>query len=485
KKKGHVCPPSNAKHPSDRWESLFIYSFICKFTNLRGKVEGLETPMECAIPSFVNALLSKEPEPILTAVLTRFVLNLRPQARNLSADQISSTVANVIGEHMKTSERTVFWDDERNMNVDPFHDLEGGFFSTDWDFKLKVLRQLVELQLSHSVEVKGIVDRAWGAAQGKNKKKDTSLAPPEPSDPRSHQNLSLVPLGQDIKRMRYWATDDSPRIWASSNPWRITASFQSVSSTREEYVALIERLKAVELKQLKKGEKRPKLETMHLALINALEPRIEAIDVEIARVKKVRKKIEQRQALYAQAELRETRTRRSTQKARYVYNDDESEDGADDEYKFQEDEDYDEPFDDENASEGRFPRNGRSNGRRANGWQVVGQRRSTRTAAANAKRSASPDIWGGFRGGIEPRRSGRHADSVHSDAPPLKRARTESSASGMSRDGTPARLTSNTNGVKLKNTGAAALRPNEIAMEQIAGKKKSKFWVYAVEPVPE
>lgn len=45
-KKGHVCPPSNAIHPADRWESLFVYSFICKFTNLRSKVEGLESPME-------------------------------------------------------------------------------------------------------------------------------------------------------------------------------------------------------------------------------------------------------------------------------------------------------------------------------------------------------------------------------------------------------------------------------------------------------
>lgn len=46
--KAHVCPPSAAIHPADRWESLFVYSFICKFTNLRHKVEGLETPMEYA-----------------------------------------------------------------------------------------------------------------------------------------------------------------------------------------------------------------------------------------------------------------------------------------------------------------------------------------------------------------------------------------------------------------------------------------------------
>lgn len=45
--KGHVCPPSDAKHPSDRWESLFVYGFICRFTQLRGKVDGLDSPMEC------------------------------------------------------------------------------------------------------------------------------------------------------------------------------------------------------------------------------------------------------------------------------------------------------------------------------------------------------------------------------------------------------------------------------------------------------
>jgi hypothetical protein len=39
-------------------------------------------------------------------------------------------------------------------------------------------------------------------------------------------------------------------------------------------------------------------------------------------VQKVRRKIEQRQLLLAQAELRETRTRRQTRRPDYVYNDD-------------------------------------------------------------------------------------------------------------------------------------------------------------------
>lgn len=98
-RKGHVCPPSDATHPRDRWETLFIYSFICKFTQLRTKVEGLESPMEyvpkpsphtrgfiCSnrfVSSFEEALLAQGLHPIMVQVVTRFILNLRPQTRNI------------------------------------------------------------------------------------------------------------------------------------------------------------------------------------------------------------------------------------------------------------------------------------------------------------------------------------------------------------------------------------------------------------------
>lgn len=98
-KKGHICPPSNATRPCNRWECLFVYAFICKFTNLRGKVDGLNSAMECVCPGFVSfatltllttfftsfeeALLLTDPNPILTQILARFVLNLRPLTRNL------------------------------------------------------------------------------------------------------------------------------------------------------------------------------------------------------------------------------------------------------------------------------------------------------------------------------------------------------------------------------------------------------------------
>lgn len=40
------------------------------------------------------------------------------------------------------------------------------------------------------------------------------------------------------------------------------------------------------------------------------------------------------------------------------------------------------------------------------------------------------------------------------------------------------------NGIKVKKNGAAAVKPTEVALEQVAGRKRSKFWYYAVEPIP-
>ncbi|KAF7303177.1 hypothetical protein MKEN_01281400 [Mycena kentingensis (nom. inval.)] len=482
--RGHVCPETTATwpatHPSGRWESLFVYSFVCKFTNLRGKVDGLETPMD-----FEEALLSQEPNTILTQVLARFVLNLRPQTRNLSVDHISSTVATVLGEYLKTTERTIFWNDELKCNMDPFSGLDGGFFTADWDFKLKILRQLVELQLVHSPEIKASIDRAWGVSSAKHKKKDAIVPPPDESDPMSQKQLQLTPLGQDIARTRYWAADDSPRLYTSTNPWKITATFNMVSTTREEYLAVIDSLKETAPPQeLKKGEKRTKLENFHLQLIPALENRIEAIDAELLRVEKARKKLEQKQAALARAAqaeiLRETRTRRQTRKPNYVYSGYDEEQDEGDEYTYQEadNDDFDD-FDEINEDEGSSRRQG-------------GTRRSTRTAVlnANGKREAE-DPWANWRGERRSTRLGAPPETqLEQLEPQKKRARTEEStvSTGSGDHGSTAShgvSPSNGNGVKLKGSAAAALRPNEVALEQIAGKKKSKFWVYAIEPSAE
>ena len=45
-------------------------------------------------------------------------------------------MATVLSDYFKSSERTVFWDDDLKRNVDPFEQLQGGFFAADWDFKV-------------------------------------------------------------------------------------------------------------------------------------------------------------------------------------------------------------------------------------------------------------------------------------------------------------------------------------------------------------
>ncbi len=75
---------------------------------------------------------------------------------------------------------------------------------------------------------------------------------------------------------------DSPRVYSSSNPWKITAVFQSVSSSRDEYVALTEKLKQNGPSDTKGADRRSKLEHGHIALTKALEDRLPVIDAELA-----------------------------------------------------------------------------------------------------------------------------------------------------------------------------------------------------------
>lgn len=70
---------------------------------------------------------------------------------------------------------------------------------------------------------------------------------------------------------------DSPRVYLSTNPWKVTSTIQAVSSTRDEYVGLIEKLKA-------SATRKPKLKTefAHQNLVSVLEGRLEVIDKELA-----------------------------------------------------------------------------------------------------------------------------------------------------------------------------------------------------------
>ena len=73
--------------------------------------------------------------------------------------------------------------------------------------QLKILRQLVDLQLAYSPEIKAFIDRAWGVQHNKHKKNQVALPPLDPEDPKSREKLVLLPIGQDSQRKRYWVAD--------------------------------------------------------------------------------------------------------------------------------------------------------------------------------------------------------------------------------------------------------------------------------------
>ncbi|EKM48048.1 uncharacterized protein PHACADRAFT_266566, partial [Phanerochaete carnosa HHB-10118-sp] len=384
-----------------------------------------------------------------------------------SSDVITASIASLIQEHIKGEERGVFWNDERRTNEDPLQGIENGFWGASWDIKLRVLRQLVEFQLCHSHDIKKIIDRAWGVVHNKHKKAEMTPSRPPATDPQSQEHLQLVPLGQDIQRKRYWVIDDSPRVYVSTNPWKITSSFQALSSDREEYLALMAQLKEASPPPPKAGDKSyKKTDLNHIHLVQALETRLTAIDAETARIQRAQRKIAQRNMLIAQAEIRETRTRRRTTRPDYAYLNDPAEEDDQDEYKFQEEEDEDDQFEDDETAEDRP----------ASGHRRAGTRRSTRAAVNGSNKTA--DEWADWRGERRSTRLGAPAET-QPEKPAAKRARTDESIDS-SREGSAPTATA---GIKVKVNGAAAIKPTEMVVESVAGKKKSKFWVYAVEPI--
>ena len=116
--------------------------------------------------------------------------------------------------------------------------------------------------------------------------------------------------------------------------------------------------------------------------------------------------------------------------------------------------------------------------------QPSGRRRSTRTAVlnGNGKRVATADPWSQWRGERRSTRLGAPLDAQLNEPPP-NRARTEESS--VSAHSVDEQVTENHGAaIGAKQSGAAAIKPTEVALEQVAGRKRSKFWYYAVEPIP-
>lgn len=173
-------------------------------------------------------------------------------------------------------------------------------------FQLRILRQFVDWQLTHSSTIRDLIDTAWGTKKKAHKKEALApRPPPPPEDPYSKESLAFHAIGQDQTRTRFWIADseqalicpfdmscqssyfpDSPRMWTSTNPWKVTSLFNSVCETRADYLAAIDTLRACappEIEFTSETEvsgKRPHRDVSHWQLIFALELRVDIIDQE-------------------------------------------------------------------------------------------------------------------------------------------------------------------------------------------------------------
>lgn len=287
---------------------FYVYMFIKNFTNLIPDIPSFLT-----VEDLENALLD-EPGRInhlLEQVVLRFILNLRPNTRNTSSELIPSTLFSVLHEFPRDKERlrerTVFWDFDADTNVMPLRDIDGGFWYASWDLKLRILRQLVDWQLVYSAAIRDVIDTAWQSKQKPHKKKaDPPKPAPDAGAPGSKESLLIKPLGQDKDRTRFWAADSSPRLYISTNPWKITQVFECVSNTRDEYINWIEKLRAVAPPEV---EDEGKGENKHWELIYTLELRVDEIEADLARVETSRKKLAAEQERAATVAMYAPRTR--------------------------------------------------------------------------------------------------------------------------------------------------------------------------------
>lgn len=127
------------------------------------------------------------------------------------------------------------------------------------------------------------------------------------------------------------------------------------------------------------------------------------------------------------------------------------------------------------------------------GGQSSGRLSGRRSARNATSRSNGTDTWSQWRGERRSSRLGAppevQLDQMQLDGErPTKRARTEESSAssdfGRSQSrGDSGSARGESSSTTANRPSAAAIKPGEIKLDKVQGKKGSKFWFYAVEPI--
>ncbi|TYJ56437.1 hypothetical protein B9479_002840 [Cryptococcus floricola] len=360
--------------PQNDWQVAYIWSFILKF-NLRHRIARLESIAD--LERCLYEPVANRPDDIFEGILICFLSNLKPGSRNISAENIQSSISSYISEKLsETSEWTV-WDRPWPLNEEqrasccltddpyraelgrlrypgesmgarvernPIKRVEakgGGLFEMDWRDRVALMRQLVDWQLTHSANIRDTVNTASSSSTTKPKKGSNKPVEEVPA-------INVEPLGLNRDKQRVWSLDDSWRLYRSGNPFKRPCPMESVSDTKQDYLAYVESIvaygaqeqsQAAYEKAQEDGSKGKKKADKGNAgykkwvkgvqdekkLGQALEGRVENIEKEEGRVQRAKRKIAQVVQLQEAAEMRTTRTRRPNRKVDYSYGDSEEE----------------------------------------------------------------------------------------------------------------------------------------------------------------
>ncbi|ORX37258.1 hypothetical protein BD324DRAFT_625436 [Kockovaella imperatae] len=376
--KHHHYEPPQAERVQDDWQVAYVWAFIVKFdqqSKIR-KLECLEDLEQCLMEPVAN-----RPDDILEGILIRFLSNLKPGIRNLDCTSIQHHLSAYISYALLNDRDFTVWDRpwapneqargsccnssperselgrlryegeplEEREKKNPIKQVEergGGLFELSWSERAKLLRQLVDWQLAYSEPIKQIINKNNKVGEGRGAKKSAAEEDKKKAGsgtgataaPSTEDEIKLSPLGQDRDKNRIWSLDYSNRLYKSGNPFKRPCPVTTISSTRAEYQALIDRYAAhgtVKMEKLKPKEGKAKSTNAEIVaykklikgiedekeLAEKLTKRLPEIEKEEARIQRARRKIAAAVELAQQAEFRSTRTRRTGRNVNYRYDD--------------------------------------------------------------------------------------------------------------------------------------------------------------------
>ncbi|ORY25948.1 hypothetical protein BCR39DRAFT_498733 [Naematelia encephala] len=354
-----VSAVQNASVPSDDWQTAYVWAFISKF-HQRSKIPKLE-----CYDDYERSLVEpvpNRPDDTLEGILICFLNNLKPGIRNLDCENVQAKLSEYISDMLAQSTEFTVWDHEWAHNEEargscctsnpdrlylgrllhggetvedrveknPIRRMQKenkGLFELDWQERVKLLRQLVDWQLTACPAIRSVIDNEW------------KFAPKLKKDPVSiDYSVHTEPLGQDRLKNRIWALDDSGRLYRSGNPFKRPCHLVLMSRNLAELRTYTEqcqahgaskpprakgsgskgRMTAAEEREYKKTIARIKSEK---ELGEKLEELIPAVEKEEARVLRQKRKSAERARFAQTVEERSTRTRRPTKQVDYTYDD--------------------------------------------------------------------------------------------------------------------------------------------------------------------